>query len=124
MQFASFPELRSLIAKTVGLREPLRRALLPHSDRVAAAFVFGSVAKASDTATSDVDVMAVGDDLDYALLYEVFQAAETDLGRSVNPIFMTPEEWKRKKARPDSFVDRISGQPKIFLIGNEEELHG
>src|SRR2546428_12361661 len=45
-----FEELQSLIRKTVGLAEPLREALAPYSDKIKAAFVFGSVAKGSDTA--------------------------------------------------------------------------
>jgi predicted nucleotidyltransferase len=41
----------------------------PYSDKIRAAFVYGSVAKGSDTARSDIDLMVIGDDLDFAGLY-------------------------------------------------------
>ena len=52
-----FRELQSLVVKTVGLIEPLREALQPYSNKIKAAFVFGSVAKGTDTAQSDIDLM-------------------------------------------------------------------
>src|SRR5258705_13697683 len=45
-----FPELRNIVLKTVGLAEPLRNALAPFSGAIRAAFVYGSVAKATDQA--------------------------------------------------------------------------
>src|SRR3972149_5723600 len=54
-----FAELCGIARKTVGLAEPLREALAPLAKRTTAAFVFGSVAKRSDTATSDIDVLAL-----------------------------------------------------------------
>lgn len=47
-----FAELTAFVAKTVGLVEPLRRALAPLAPEIAAAFVYGSVAKGSDRAQS------------------------------------------------------------------------
>src|SRR6185437_7907838 len=54
-------ELVGIIQKTVGIAEPLRDALRPLSKKIVAAFVYGSVAKRSDTARSDVDLMVVGE---------------------------------------------------------------
>ena len=53
-----FEELRDITQKTVGLAQPLREALAPLAPRITAAFVFGSVAKRSDTAASDIDVQS------------------------------------------------------------------
>ncbi|HUH01167.1 MAG TPA: nucleotidyltransferase domain-containing protein, partial [Kofleriaceae bacterium] len=78
-----FDELHSLVMKTAGLAEPLRQSLMPYADRIKAAFVYGSVAKGSDTAQSDVDLMVVGDGLDYAKLYAALQDAESKLRRQV-----------------------------------------
>src|SRR5689334_22338152 len=50
-----FSELRGIVEKTVGLVEPLRAALMPLSAKIHAAFVFGSVAKREDSASSDID---------------------------------------------------------------------
>ena len=56
-----FSELHGLVQKTVGLAEPLRRALAPLSSQILVAFVYGSVAKGTDTAGSDIDLMIIAD---------------------------------------------------------------
>ena len=52
-----FAELHGIVVKTVGMAEPLRAALAPFGDRIKAAFVYGSLAKGTDTAASDIDLM-------------------------------------------------------------------
>lgn len=116
-----FDELRGLVLKTVGLAGPLRESLAPCADRIKAAFVYGSVAKGSDTADSDIDLMVIGEDLTYPDLYDGLQQAETALRRPVNPNFLTPEDWHRKRAE-QGFVARIDSQPKIFIVGSEDDL--
>jgi len=66
-----FAELCGIVRKTVGLAEPLRETLAPLASGIAAAFVYGSVAKGGDSATSDIDLMVVSDSLTYA---DVFAA--------------------------------------------------
>src|SRR5258706_1898028 len=51
-QSPTFAELKSLVRKTVALAEPLKESLEPLSDGIDAAFVYGSVAKGTDTARS------------------------------------------------------------------------
>jgi predicted nucleotidyltransferase len=117
-----FEELRGLIVKTAGLAEPLRRALLPHRDQIRAAFIYGSVAKGTDKAGSDIDLMVISDSLTYADLFESLQAAEAELGRKVDPRVMTPAEWGSKRRRSSSFAERIAAQPRILLIGTDDDI--
>jgi predicted nucleotidyltransferase len=117
-----FAELHALILKTVGVCEPLRVALVPVADRIHAAFVYGSVSKRADRATSDLDLLVVADDLAYPDLYTALQTAEAALARPVNPTLLTRAEWKEKRARRDSFVARVAAQPKLFVIGSEDDL--
>jgi predicted nucleotidyltransferase len=117
-----FDELHGLIAKTVGLVEPLRDALKPFAESIDVAFVYGSVARGRDTAKSDIDLMIVGRELAYSPVYAALQKAEKVLRRPVNPNLMTPAEWKRKRADKGSFVSKIVQQPKLFVIGSEDEL--
>src|SRR6478672_3733004 len=117
-----FEELKSLVIKTVGLAEPIRKALEPHADRINAAFVFGSVAKGTDTAQSDIDLMVIGDELSYAELYGSAQQAENALHRKINPTFLSPDGWKKKVSQKSSFVNKLSAQPKIFIFGSEKDL--
>lgn len=117
-----FSELCAIAQKTVGLAEPLREALKPLAKRISTAFVFGSVAKRSDTAASDIDVLVLSDSVDYADVFAALQSAETKLGRTVNPTVSTPLGWRRKRKEGNAFAVRVSAQPKVFLIGTEEDL--
>ncbi len=117
-----FEELRGLIAKTAGLAVPLREALAPLAKGIDAAFVYGSLAKGTDRAASDVDLMVISRKLAYATVYEALQKAEAALGRTINPNLMTPREWRARRAERDSFAARVAAQPKIFVIGSEDEL--
>lgn len=117
-----FEELVGLIRKTVGLIEPLREALVSLQGGVEAAFVYGSVADGTDGAESDIDLMVVAQQVGYLDLYAALESAEQVLGRPVNPNLMTPEEWSRKAAEPDSFAARIWRGPRLFVIGQDDDL--
>jgi predicted nucleotidyltransferase len=117
-----FQELHGLILKTAGLLDPLRKALQPYNDGITAAFVFGSVAEGRDTAASDIDLMIIGNDLAYGEIYGALQKAEAALLRPVNPNLMAPEAWTKKIASHNSFVRSILRKPKLFVLGNENEL--
>jgi predicted nucleotidyltransferase len=114
-----FDELSALIRKTVGLAGPLSDALAPLANRIAAAFVFGSVAAGRASAGSDIDVMVIADDLDYPTLFEAFQVAEERLGRRVDLKLVTPADWKRRRAQPGLFSQMAEG-PRVFLLGDAD----
>jgi predicted nucleotidyltransferase len=117
-----YAELVGLVRKTVGLAGPLQSALAPLAERITAAFVYGSVAKGSDRAASDIDLMVIADDLDYATLTAALAAAEESLSRPVNANLMSRAQWRRKRAQADSFAARIAAQPKLFVMGTEVDL--
>ena len=117
-----FEELHSLVVKTVGVAEPLRQALARHAGAIRAAFVYGSVAKGTDRAGSDIDLMVISDSLRYSDLFEALQGAETLIGRSVNPTVITVAQWRAKRARADSFAARVAGQSRIFVLGSDDDL--
>lgn len=117
-----FSELHRLVVKTVGIAEPLRRALAASRGAIEAAFVYGSVAKGKDKARSDIDLMVISNRLSYSDVYERLQKAEALLGRTVNPTVMSPADWRAKRSRKDSFVARVAAQPKVFVIGSNDDL--
>lgn len=117
-----FAEMHGLVIKTIGLAGPLERALEPFRERIQAAFVYGSIAKGSDTARSDVDLMVISEDLAYSDLYDALQEAEATLGRPVHVSLMTAAEWKRKLAEGNPFVTKIESQSKLPLIGSLDDL--
>ena len=116
-----FAELVAIMAKTVGIAEPLRAALDRYAKKIRVAFVYGSIAKGGDTARSDIDVMIIGDGLSYTDLFSALEACEATLGRHVNPTIYTLDEFDKKRGT-NGFLKRVLAQNKIFLIGSEAEL--
>ena len=117
-----YAELCGIVQKTVGLAEPLREALAPLAARIRAAFVYGSIAKREDTASSDIDLMLVSDDLAYPDLYAALESLSTRLGRTVNPTIYTPQELAKRVKRKEAFATRVLAQPKLWLIGGEDAI--
>ena len=117
-----YEELRGLVLKTSGVVDVLRVALQPLANHLAAAFVYGPVAKQSDTAASDVDLMVVSDSLTYADLYAALENATKTLGRAVNPTVYTPQELKKRLRSDNAFVKRVMSQSKLWVIGTEHDL--
>ncbi len=117
-----FQELRSIVLKTVGLGEPLRRALEPLRAEVLAAFVFGSMAQGTGTDKSDIDLMVLSDSLDYSQIFDALQNVEPTLGRRINPTIMSSEQWNEKRGDPNSFVSRVARGPRIWVTGDDADM--
>ena len=117
-----YDELCGVVRKTVGLAEPLRAALAPLAMQIKAAFVYGSIAKKEDTASSDIDLMLVSDTLTDGDVVLALQAATELLGREVNPNIFTSQDFAKRLKEGSSFVTRVMAQPKVWLIGGEHDL--
>lgn len=117
-----FEEVRSLVLKTVGLAEPVREALKPLSSAIRAAFVFGSVAKATDRSTSDIDLMVVSDSLTYGEVFGALERVARVVGREINPTVYSVAEFSKRARSENAFVTRVLEQPKVWIIGSEHDL--
>ena len=116
-----FQELKGIVTKTIGIGEILRKALEPLAGHICWAFMHGSTAKGKETRSSDVDVMVVGD----AKLEEIISAlhaAQETTGREINPTVYTVEEFSAKVKKGHHFLSTVMKEPKVFLVGDENEL--
>jgi predicted nucleotidyltransferase len=116
-----FEELRSLVKKTVALVEPIRAALATLADRIELALLYGSVAKGTDTATSDIDILIVADDVTLEDIYSVLALVEADLERKISPTLYTSKEFADRKSANNPFLARVLSGEHLVLIGNEHE---
>ena len=114
-----YPELRSIVLKTVGLRDVLAAAL--PADRITYAFVFGSLAAQTATAASDVDLMIIGD-ATHRSLASALRAVGEKLSREINPHFFGIDEFLNRAAGKDHFLGDVLAKPKLFIIGDEHEF--
>ncbi len=112
-----FSELCALVRKTIGLLEPLREALEPASGAVELALVYGSVAKGTETAASDIDLLLVSDTLTLEAVYRLLGSAEQSLRRPINPTLFTSEEFKRRLRDGNPFLKRVLAGETLLLKG-------
>ena len=117
-----FAELVALTRKTLSLEPQLRGALARLLPRLKLALIFGSVAKQIETASSDVDLLLVGDELTLGEVLECLVPLEAEVGRSISPTLYSVGEFERRRAEADSFVQRVLGQTTGLLLGNPGEL--
>ncbi|MCL4504314.1 MAG: nucleotidyltransferase domain-containing protein [Deltaproteobacteria bacterium] len=117
----AFEDLKRVFLKTVALGDVLREALAPLGNKVKLAFIFGSLAQGRETAQSDVDLFLVGE-LSLRETTRILGPVTSDLGREFNPVVYSPEEFKKKARENHHFITEVIRGPKIWLIGNEEEL--
>lgn len=111
-----FKDLVSLTRKTVGLQSLLTQALLPLKNKLLKAWIYGSVAQQTDTASSDIDIMLVGHELRLSEVIECLQTLELELGRKINPTCYTEQEFTVRQSDPDSFVSQVLQKPVVDLL--------
>ena len=80
------------------------------------------MAKGTDRADSDIDLMVLSDSLHHDRLYEALALAERELGRPVNPTLLTRAAWRSKRKTSDSFAARIADSPHLLVLGSEGDL--
>ena len=117
---AIFPELQALFAKTVGLVDILRESLIPLADRIRVAIVFGSAARGELHASSDIDLLIVGE-TSFGDVITAIQPAEKRLGRDVNPTVYSVDEF-RAKVHANHLLTTVIAAPKMFVLGQDDQL--
>jgi predicted nucleotidyltransferase len=116
----AYTELRSLIAKTSGIFQMLTSALAPLAQRIALAFVYGSMARQEETAASDVDLMVVGD-VTFDEILEHLAPVERAGGRAINPTLYSESEFRSKLKDNNHFLRSVLNGVTVPLIGNLDE---
>jgi predicted nucleotidyltransferase len=116
-----YEDLANVLRKTSGLVDVLMDGLLPLSEKIQSAFIFGSVASGNVNAKSDIDLMLIGD-LTYAEVVSLMHPLQEQLGREINPKIFTVKEWQKLMRDNGAFVHDVLSKTKLFIIGNEQQL--
>ncbi len=116
-----YAELRGLMLKTAGLVDVLADALGPIARKLRVVFVYGSIAGGHEESRSYIDLMVVGNVSPVDLAVPLRKAREL-LGREINPSVYTPAEFAKKKAGKDHFLTRVLDKPKLFVLGDKDDL--
>lgn len=115
-----YPDLQNLVLKTSGIVSTLKLAL-SQSDAIKYAFIFGSVARKEVKASSDIDLMVLGD-VGLRQLTGMLSGTSDKLNREINPHTMSVQDFFIRKKEGDSFVNRICEEPMLFIIGNKNDF--
>lgn len=115
-----YSDLRSLVFKTNGLTDIIKEALI-NSDAIKYAFIFGSFARNEETASSDIDLMVIGD-LTLRHLTGMLAGLSDKLNREINPHCLGEQDFIRRKNAGEPFINRICEESRLFIIGNENDF--
>jgi len=115
-----FKELKSIVSKTVGVEGSLKKALSSIKG-IKNAFIYGSFASKKEKSASDIDLMIIGNP-NTSNLNEKIVELEKRLKREINPTIYSLQEYKTKKKSKSSFIMDLLKNPKIMLVGKENDL--
>lgn len=116
-----FDDLAAIFRKTHGVVPALREALSPLADDIAAAWVFGSVAKGTEGEGSDIDLLVLGE-LGFAELVRAIHPAQDTLRREINPVLYSRGEFMRRLQSGDAFARELLAQPKLWVMGDKDDI--
>ncbi len=116
-----YKELSGIVRKTFGIADVLKQALQPVIEKLELAFVYGSIAKGTETFDSDIDLMLIGGGLNYNEVIELLMPAEESLQREINPTLFTQKEYQNRLEDGQSFLQRVMDQPKIMIKGEIDD---
>jgi DNA-binding transcriptional ArsR family regulator len=116
-----FAELAGLLRKTAGLADVLRDALEPLSDKITMAFVYGSIAAGTERATSDIDVMVIGN-VGFGDVARALAPAQSILRRELNPTVLTGRDFAQRWSAGDGFARSVAKGSRLWLIGGEDDF--
>ncbi|MCX6092172.1 MAG: nucleotidyltransferase domain-containing protein [Candidatus Bipolaricaulota bacterium] len=119
-EFPILPDLKSMFLKTTGLGALIAERIVQQGG-VDVAFLYGSVAKGTEGAASDIDLAVVGQ-LAPRRLTACLAELERETGREINATLFTSAEWSHRRDTDDHFVATLLREPKILLVGRAELL--
>jgi len=112
-------DLRNIFLKTSGAGAELRMTL-EKIPGVELAFLYGSYVRGEAHASSDLDLMIVGDVSDRDLAPAVARV-ERRLKREINYTIYTRSEAEKRLGHKGDFVHEVLSGPRILLIGDERD---
>ena len=116
-----FAEIKSIVIKTVGLGDALKKALAPLADQIRIALIYGSFAGGQPGEDSDVDIFIIGS-VPFRQIVEALQETQEVIGREINPTVYPIEEFRNKVKESRHFIRSILEGPVIFLIGDHDGI--
>jgi predicted nucleotidyltransferase len=116
-----YGELVAIVTKTFGVADVLRQALAAYKGRIRMAFVYGSIAKGTAHAASDIDLLLIAELAPSALAPALAESGER-LGRRISMVAYSPGEFAQMLRAEHHFIRAVLEGPKIWLVGDARSL--
>lgn len=110
-----YSDLKAILFKTEGAEGSLRKLVLTH-EGIETAFIYGSLARSSESKTSDIDLVVVGK-FNRDKFTNGLRALESKLKREINYTSYTKEEFDRERGKHGSFLKVVLKGKVVFLKG-------
>lgn len=115
----AYEELRKLFLKFELADEIITQELEKHPIKYA--LIYGSFAKGTETETSDIDLLVVGN-ISPDLIYGSVSKLETKIGREINVTVWTEDEFNQRVKEKIALLQNIAKNPIIMVKGDEKEF--
>jgi len=117
--YSSFPELRRMLLKTVGLKVVLADAQA--GNRVKVALIHGPFAAERERLTDPIAIFVVGD-ISKQELQARAEEIQSSINRKITCYVRTPQSFRSRVQLGYGFVANVLAGPKLFLIGDKRTL--
>jgi predicted nucleotidyltransferase len=115
-----YPEIRMIVIKTMGVVDAISSVLEPAKEKIKFAYIYGSFAKGDFNASSDVDILVVGD-IKLSDLVRILSPIQEQLTRELNPSVYSLDDYYSELTEGNQFVTNIHNGDKIMLTGEIDE---
>ncbi|SRR5579875_113165 len=114
-------ELRKIFLKTEGVAPELFELLKKERNRIRYALVYGSFAKGTEVASSDIDLLIVGE-IDEDKAAHLMMKAQSRIGREINYVIWSERAFAEKSEQKIPLLREISKNPVIMIIGDTDDF--
>jgi len=118
--FILYEDLQKLILKTEGVSKTITDNFSSLKN-IEFLFIYGSFASGKADVQSDLDLFVVGD-ISYDDFIDITVKNEKTIGRLINFTIYKHEDLITRIKNQDSFIMNVLKEPKIMIIGTENEF--
>lgn len=118
-QSVIYNELKRIFLKFEMLDEIISRNL--PKEKIKYALIYGSFAKGTESQSSDIDLLVIGDVNEDALLRSISKTERT-IGREINYLLWKEEEFLERVEKKIPLIKEISKTSVMMIAGDEDEF--
>ncbi|MBF0252592.1 MAG: nucleotidyltransferase domain-containing protein [Candidatus Omnitrophica bacterium] len=109
-----YDEYRKIVFKTIGIESKLK-SMISKIKGIEKVYLFGSYAKDSMEAHSDVDLLVIGDHSIMDLQKKI-SVIQKEIGREINVVNMDMRDFEKRKMNKDPFIETVFKEKNIEVL--------